>query len=141
MKDSETAGGRRAHLSPDALVLLRLQEVEQHLQEGGVLAVGLHHISCAGYLLAKSPQRHLVESQRLALQLDTAQSRARVRGVRTTYLSFGQRRRVLQHVHDDGEELVHPLPHLQAAHLVGRTQEGSFRSQWNEPAGTVSVKL
>lgn len=80
MKDSETAGGRRAHLSPDALVLLRLQEVEQHLQEGGVLAVGLHHVSCAGYLLAKSPQRHLVESQRLALQLDTAQSRARVRG-------------------------------------------------------------
>lgn len=75
MKNSETAGGRRAHLSPDALVLLRLQEVEQHLQEGGVLAVGLHHVACAGYLLAKSPQRHLVESQGLALQLNTAQPR------------------------------------------------------------------
>lgn len=80
MKNSEMAGRRRAHLSPDALVLLRLQKVEQHFQKGRVLAVGLHHIACAGYLLAKGPQRHLVESQRLALQDDTAQPRARLGG-------------------------------------------------------------
>lgn len=53
-----------AYLSPDALVLFRLEEVEQHLQKGGVLAVGLHHVTCASHLLAQSPQRHLVESQR-----------------------------------------------------------------------------
>lgn len=50
------------YLSPDALVLFCLQEVEQHLQKGGVLAVRLHHIACAGHLLAQRPQRHLVES-------------------------------------------------------------------------------
>lgn len=49
------------YLSPDALVLFCLQEVEQHLQKGGVLAVRLHHITCAGHLLAQRPQRHLVE--------------------------------------------------------------------------------
>lgn len=49
------------YLSPDALVLLCLQEVEQHLQKGGVLAVRLHHVTCAGHLLAQCPQRHLVD--------------------------------------------------------------------------------
>lgn len=51
------------YLSPDALVLFRFQEVEQHLQKGGVLAVRLHHITCAGHLLAQCPQRHLVGSK------------------------------------------------------------------------------
>lgn len=49
------------YLSPDALVLFCLQEVEQHLQKGGVLAVRLHHVTCAGHLLAQRPQRHLVD--------------------------------------------------------------------------------
>lgn len=52
------------YLSPDALVLFGFQEVEQHLQKGGVLAVRLHHIPCAGHLLAQRPQRHLVDSRR-----------------------------------------------------------------------------
>lgn len=38
------------------------------------------------------------------------------------YLTFGQRGRVLQHVHDDGKKLVHPLPHLQTTHLREETQ-------------------
>lgn len=53
-------GGSHAYLSPDALVLLRLEEIEQHLQKRRVLAVGLHHISCTGHLLTQCPQRHLV---------------------------------------------------------------------------------
>lgn len=56
-------GGTHAYLSPDALVLFCLEEVEQHLQKGGVLAVGLHHVTCTSHLLAQCPQCYLVESQ------------------------------------------------------------------------------
>lgn len=62
-------------------------------------------------------------------------------GVYTTNLSLGQWWWVLQHVHDDGKKLIHPLPHLQATHLVGGTNQGRFQSQCVEPAATVSVKL
>lgn len=51
----------RKYLSPDALVLLCFQKVEQHLQQRRVLPVGLHHIASTSHLLAQSPQRHLVD--------------------------------------------------------------------------------
>jgi len=48
-----------------------------------------------------------------------------------SHLSLGQRGGVLQHVHDDGKQLVHPLPHLQTAHLgaqghAGQSQHRDF---------------
>lgn len=50
-----------------------------------------------------------------------AQNRKRMMRPLTEYtwanLSFSQWGGVLQHVHDDGEELIHPFPHLQPAHL------------------------
>lgn len=45
-------GGSHAYLSSYALVLFCLEEVEQHLQKGGVFAVGLHHVTCTSHLLA-----------------------------------------------------------------------------------------
>lgn len=39
-----------------------------------------------------------------------------------THLSLGQQRGVLEHVHDDDKEFIHPLSHFQAANLHnGRT--------------------
>lgn len=38
-------------------------------------------------------------------------------GQQCTHLAFGQQRGVLEHVHDDDKELIHPLSHLQAANL------------------------
>lgn len=34
-----------------------------------------------------------------------------------THLPFGQQRGVLEHVHDDDKELIHPLSHFQATNL------------------------
>ncbi|TNN42341.1 hypothetical protein EYF80_047482 [Liparis tanakae] len=42
----------------------KLNEVEQHIEKGGVLAVGLHHVTRTRHLLAQSPQRHLVTRSR-----------------------------------------------------------------------------
>lgn len=51
----------RPYLSPGALVLLGLQEVQQHLQESGILPIRFHHVACAGHQLAQSPEGHLEE--------------------------------------------------------------------------------
>lgn len=65
-------GGSHAYLSPDALVLFCLEEVEKHLQKWGVLAVGLHHITCTSHLLAQCPQCYLVERQRQIFYLNNS---------------------------------------------------------------------
>lgn len=50
---------RAIYLSPCALVLLSLQEIQQHLEQSGVFPVGLHHIAGASYQLPQGPQGHL----------------------------------------------------------------------------------
>lgn len=138
MKNGE-AWWRRAHLSPDALVLLCLQEVEQHLQEGGVLAVGLHHIACAGYLLSKSPQRHLVESQRWALHLTLLSREHGSVFLRLTCLLASDEESCSMSMMMGKSSSIHFLISRPLT-WWGRTQQGRFRSQRNEPAAAAFVK-
>lgn len=48
-----------AHLSAGSLVLLCLQEIQQHLQESWVFPIGFHHITSAGHQLTQGPKSHL----------------------------------------------------------------------------------
>ena len=60
------------------------------------------------------------------MRLDSSFSVETGRG-RGAHLSLGEGGGVLQHVHDDGEQLVHPLPHLQATHLQAHADQSEHR--------------
>lgn len=52
---------------------------------------------------------------------------------RDTHLPFGQQGGILEHVHDDDKELIHPLPHFQATHLQSEDKGRGLRS-WDKDA-------
>ena len=52
-------GVAKSQTQLSTLVLLSLQKVQQHLQQRGVLPVGLNHVASAGHQLPQGPQSHL----------------------------------------------------------------------------------